>query len=172
PGEVANMSIGQGQITVTPLQMACMTAAIANGGRVLYPRLVKDIDGMPYTAYPGGQVRSYLKLNPTHLDIIQRAMLADVMDPSGEGTGRAAYIPNFLVGGKTGTAEIKGGNRTDKITWFASYGPFEAPRYAVIVMVESGASGGKTCAPVARKVYEAIQKMEAGRAVMASSQTN
>lgn len=168
PGRVANLSIGQ-EIDVTPIQMTCMTAAIANGGRLLFPRVVKDIGGVPVDdAYPGPRVRENLRLNPRHLDVVQKAMLSDVMDRN-EGTGTAAYIPNFPVGGKTGTAQVLRNGRMDYITWFASYGPFEDPRYAVVVMVESGASGGGTCAPVARKIYEALQKRDGAPAKLASN---
>jgi cell division protein FtsI/penicillin-binding protein 2 len=81
-------------------------------------------------------------------------MRDDVASP--EGTGKAAAVPGWQVCGKTGTAD----GRTARSTWFVSYAPFDAPRYAVVVMVESGASGGNTCAPIARRVYEALQKME------------
>ena len=76
------------------------------------------------------------------------------------GTGKAAQIEGFAVCGKTGTAEIKGGGRKDKVTWFASFGPFESPRYVVIVMVESGRSGGGTCAPVARRIYQYLHQRD------------
>ncbi len=168
PGNVANLCIGQ-EITVTPLQMACMTAAIANGGNLFYPRLVKDLNGAPVTGYPGGQIREKIPFQPSHLKLIQEAMLADVVDPSDEGTGRAAYIPNFRAAGKTGTAEIISKTKKDKVTWFVAYAPFEAPRYAVVVMVESGASGGKTCAPVARKVFTELQRLESTVPALAST---
>ena len=64
--------------------------------------------------------------------------------------------------GKTGTAEIKGNGIRDKVTWFASFAPFESPRYAVVVMVESGASGGKTCGPVARAIHEHLRARDTG----------
>ena len=66
------------------------------------------------------------------------------------------------MAGKTGTAELKSTspNSPRRITWFDSYGPYENPRYAVVVMVEDGSFGGPTCAPVARKIYEAIVKRE------------
>ena len=65
------------------------------------------------------------------------------------------------IGGKTGTAEVeRAGKMVDKTTWFASFAPVDQPKWAVVVMVESGASGGKTCAPVARKIYEALVKRE------------
>ena len=80
-----------------------------------------------------------------------------------EGTGKNARVKDFAVCGKTGTAEVKAGNRLlDRITWFASFAPFESPRYAVVVMVESGASGGRTCGPVAQKIYEHLRARDAG----------
>lgn len=95
-------------------------------------------------------------------------MRDDVSDP--EGSGRAARLPGFAICGKTGTAEVKSPGRRDKITWFASFGPYEAPRYTVIVMVESGASGGGTCAPVARRIYQFLHQREqgAGRGLVAN----
>jgi cell division protein FtsI/penicillin-binding protein 2 len=85
-------------------------------------------------------------------------MRDDVSDV--EGTGKASRLEGFAVCGKTGTAEIKGNGRKDKVTWFASFGPYEAPRYTVIVMVESGGSGGGTCAPVAKRIYEFLRDRE------------
>jgi cell division protein FtsI/penicillin-binding protein 2 len=86
-------------------------------------------------------------------------MLADVEDA--DGTGRRAAVSGYRIGGKTGTAEVKQGRRlVDKITWFAAFGPYEQPRYAVVVMVESGASGGYTCAPVAAQIFKAIRDRE------------
>ncbi len=163
-GDTANLSIGQGALTVSPLQMAVMTAAVANGGQVLVPRIIERVEpadgGLPDHTQP--QVRSQLGVNPQNLALIREAMLADVEEP--EGTGREAAIPGFRVCGKTGTAEVKRGRLlVDKITWFVAFGPYEAPRYAVVVVVESGGSGGRTCAPVAGQIFRAIQQREAGR---------
>jgi cell division protein FtsI/penicillin-binding protein 2 len=80
-----------------------------------------------------------------------------------EGTGKGARVRDFAVCGKTGTAEVKAGRRLiDRITWFSSFAPYESPRYAVVVMVESGGSGGGTCAPVARRIYEHLRDRERG----------
>jgi len=91
---------------------------------------------------------------------LKEAMLQDV--ESAEGTGRLAAVPGFRVCAKTGTAQIKNirGELVDHTTWFLSFGPYESPRYAVVVMVESGGSGGGTCGPITHDVYEAIQKFE------------
>ena len=170
-GKVADLCIGQ-QVDVTVLQMTLMTAAIANGGKVYWPRLVDkiqsgdtfklDSDTLDFSP----RVRSDAKLNPQHLRLIHAAMLADVentrADEGGEGTGKLARIPGFPIGGKTGTAERAVAGGKDHFTWFASFAPVNSPRYAVVVLVVSGSSGGGTCAPVAKKIYEAIIKRESG----------
>ena len=166
-GDSANICIGQGEIAVTPLQMAIMTSAIANGGKVFWPRLVARIEpqdllsGESPMGYPQGRVRDHLGVSARTLQIVREAMLADVEDVK-EGGGRLAAVPGLRVCGKTGTAQVTDlQNRvTDHTVWFASYAPYENPRYVVIVMVESGKSGGFTCAPVAQKIYQAIQQYE------------
>jgi len=159
-GNLANVSIGQ-EITLTPLQLAVVVSAVANGGKVYWPRLVDRLapedplsDTPPIHVKPG-QVRSELKIRAAHFQRLRLAMRDDVLDS--EGTGKAARVSEFAVCGKTGTAEIKGNGRKDQVTWFASFAPFEAPRYVVVVMVESGASGGGTCGPVARQIYEHLR---------------
>ena len=167
-GDTANLCIGQGEIAVTPLQMAVVTAAIANGGTVLWPRLVDRIEPLdpaasePATVFPSGQVRDELGVRPRTLEILREAMLADVEDS--DGTGREAAVPGLRICGKTGTSQKKNLQNVleEHITWFVSFAPYEKPRYAVAVMVEveHGGSGGKTCAPIAGKIYAAIQDRE------------
>jgi penicillin-binding protein 2 len=160
-GDTLNLSIGQGEITVNPVQMAIMTAAIANGGKVLWPRLVQRIEPLdslsppwPAIHFPA-RVRNELDAQPRHLAALRDAMLADVEEG---GTGKNAAVPGFRIGGKTGTAEIKKGrNVIGKTTWFTAFGPYEAPRFVVVVMIEGGVFGGVTCAPVARDIFKAIQ---------------
>jgi len=160
-GDTANLCIGQGEITVTPLQMALMTSAIANGGTIYHPRLVDRIQSPNPNikentiTFSSAQKRSQLFMRRTDsLKIIREAMYADVAED--EGTGQSAMIPGYNICGKTGTAEVKKPGDPHKITWFASFGPYEKPEYTVIVMVERGVSGGKTCAPIARDIYKAI----------------
>ena len=166
-GETANLCIGQGDIDVTPMQMAVMVAAIANGGYVLWPRLVQRIEPLeagagPTTNFPAGLVRNRVQIHPRTLNLLRAAMLADVEEK--DGTGTAAAVPGITICGKTGTAQVQdsAGHETGRNLWFASYAPYENPRYAVVVMVESstGGFGGTICAPIAHDIYAAIVKKE------------
>ena len=169
PGDTANLCIGQGPVDVTPLQMAIMTAAIANGGKVMYPRLVARVEpaeqssGEKPTFYPPGRIRDELGVQPNSLKVVKEAMLADVEDE--EGTGRSAGMTGIRICGKTGTAQVTNpkGYVVGQITWFVSFAPYENPGYVVVVMVENGVGGGATCAPVARKIYEALLQHEQER---------
>lgn len=165
PGDFWNLCIGQGYITVTPIQMAVMTSAVANGGKVLWPRLVQRIEQQTMASertvrsFPPVRVRGELRVTPAHLEMVREAMLADVEDTGA--TGTKARVAGMKIAGKTGTAEI-GTNHERKNTWFVSFAPYEDPRYVVVVLAdEGGRSGGGTCAPVARRIYEAVQKLEA-----------
>ena len=177
-GDVANLCIGQGEITVTPLQMAVMTSAVANGGKLLQPRLVLRVKsrqafGQAEDEVIPVRVLDDLQLKPETVALMHKAMLADVAD--GDGSGRAARVSGMTIGGKTGTAQKKVPTgkydsqsgvrlfRTDHITWFVSFAPVESPRYTVVVMVESGESGGTTCAPIAGRIYRAIRDLERER---------
>ncbi len=165
-GDTANLSIGQGYVTVTPLQMAVAMAAVANGGRVLWPQLILATNAqdevVDLSARSGVRphLREQLPVSARTLEIVQSAMLADTEDA--DGTGRAAKVEGFRVCAKTGTAQIEDrtGRNIDVMNWLASYAPYEAPRYAVVVMVQSGKSGGETCGPVAKGIYEALKKRE------------
>lgn len=173
-GDTANLCIGQGDIEVTPLQMAVMTAAIANGGVVFEPRVIDRIEPQEQDApavpirFPAGQIRRELKIKRENLQIVRNAMLQDVehKDERGrpDGTGAKAAIQEMRVCGKTGTAQIKeGGKVKSYITWFIAFAPFETPRYAVVVMVETEhGSGAGICAPVAHDIFKAIAERERG----------
>ena len=162
-GHTANISIGQGQVLATPLQLAVMTAAVANGGYVFKPRLVASWDSpqprvKPKEFHPA-KVISKLGVAAQHLDLVMKAMRADVGDS--DGTGGKAEVAGMGICGKTGTAQVKENGRVKSlITWFVSFCSLNDPRYAVVVMVEDGLSGGQTCAPIARDIYLGLQKME------------
>ncbi|HEV2693583.1 MAG TPA: penicillin-binding transpeptidase domain-containing protein, partial [Verrucomicrobiae bacterium] len=168
-GDTANLCIGQGAIDVTPIQVAVMYSAIANGGTVWWPRIVERIEpqdptiGEVATNYPSGLVRGRLTVHQRNLNILRDAMLDDV--ESDEGSGRDAAVKGLHIAAKTGTAQVQ--DEHNRIIghnyWFASFAPYENPKYAVVVMVQSPTetgSGGTTCGPIAHDVYEEILKKE------------
>ena len=167
-GDTANLSIGQGDLSVTPLQMAVAYAAIANGGKIFWPRLVSRIEPQDPAArgvatnLPSALLRDQIGVSPRNLQILHNAMLAETE----EGTGQAAQVAGLRICGKTGTAQVTDEHNREVgvTTWFASFAPYESPRYAVVVMVEGGTYGGTTCAPIAHDIYEAIVREEAAAA--------
>ncbi|HEY9508801.1 MAG TPA: penicillin-binding transpeptidase domain-containing protein [Verrucomicrobiae bacterium] len=170
-GDTANLCIGQGYLDITPMQMTIVAAALANGGKVLWPRLVDRIESQDPDSkqapkiFPKGRVRDTLRVKRNTLQILENAMIDDTESP--EGTAYHAFKDwphqnEMRVCGKTGTAQVQDiHNRLlGYTTWFLSFAPYENPRYAVVIMVENGSSGGGTCAPIARAIYEAIVARE------------
>jgi penicillin-binding protein 2 len=110
-GDTANLCIGQGDIAVTPIQMTVLISAIANGGTVLWPRVVErlesqdETDTEPAKQFPAGLVRDYLNVHPRNLQIVRRAMLEDV--ENNEGSGTKAAVEGLQICGKTGTAQVQ-----------------------------------------------------------------
>ena len=161
-GDSANICFGQGQMAVTPIQIAVAYSAIANGGNILWPRLVDRVvsqdpaGGEAPTIFPSGVVRDQIGVRPRSLRIVCDAML----DETQNGTGKPADVPGLSICGKTGTAQVQdeSGKLIAHNYWFASFAPYESPKYAVIVMVQSdsGGSGGSTCAPIAHDIYAAL----------------
>ena len=167
-GHTANTSIGQGFVRVTPLQMAGMVSAVANGGTVYRPRLVQ---GIGKTTEQGTQAtkefaiaskRSDLGVKPENLAAVREGLRAVVT----EGTGKNAAVKDVEVAGKTGSAQfvtmIGGSTVKDTRTWFTGFAPLKDPRYVVIVMVEGGVSGGSTCAPLASEILAKLFDMDKG----------
>jgi penicillin-binding protein 2 len=157
PGETLSVSIGQGYNTATPLQMALATAAIANGGTVYKPYLVKKViapQGNVIKEFIPQKIR-HLAVSPESIDLVRQGLAGVVNEPGG--TGGAARLPGLLVAGKTGTAQVvslgkKGGKDH---AWFIAFAPVEKPQLAVAVIVEHGGHGGDAAAPIARKIFEA-----------------
>jgi penicillin-binding protein 2 len=166
-GKLANFCIGQ-EVTVTPIQMACFVSSIANGGKLFWPRVVitnrSPEEPFDLIGNREGNLRDIVKMDPQHLEILREAMRLDTQNPEANAYGAfhnaGKEALSFQVAGKTGTAEIKRPGVKDKTTWFVSYAPVDHPKWGVVVMVESGGSGGGTCAPVARDIYEALQRID------------
>jgi penicillin-binding protein 2 len=146
-GDTINLSIGQGFMSTTPLQMAMVTATIANGGTRYLPRLLQ--------AYCEPNTEDYiLSPNPEPvlmdwsedaLEVVRGGMLDVVMHKNG--TGKKAAVEGFTFAGKTGTAEYGKRRSGKKHTWMIAFAPFDNPQFAVAFLIEDGQSGGGTVGP-------------------------
>ncbi|MCW5891274.1 MAG: penicillin-binding protein 2 [bacterium] len=161
-GETLSVAIGQGYVTVTPLQLAHMTATIANGGTRYRPHYVKRIEA------PDGslvrevapEVLSEAGVAPETIAEVKSAMRDVVMAPNG--TGKKARVPGIEVAGKTGTAQVvklADSNRKTRASrdhaWFIAFAPVERPEIAMAVLVEhAGGGGGANAAPIAQQVLQ------------------
>ncbi|QFT56149.1 penicillin-binding protein 2 [Microbulbifer sp. THAF38] len=160
PGDSLNAVLGQGFVLATPLQLAVMTATIANRGTHYRPQMVKSINGVEQPA----EILHNLEARPENWDLVFEGMEAVVNHRTGTGK-RAGKGLNFRVAGKSGTAQVVGiaqGERYDSEALaerhrdhalFVAFAPVDEPRIAVAVLVENGEGGGKVAAPVAREVF-------------------
>ncbi|GAA1571376.1 penicillin-binding protein 2 [Actinomadura kijaniata] len=154
-GEAANFSIGQGDVLVTPLQLARAYAAVANGGRLVVPRVAQAV------VRPDGTVaRRIDPLPPARLPVpphVLKYIRSGLEGVTKEGTARGVFqdfpLDKVQIAGKTGTGEVWGKGDT---SWFASYAPAKKPQFAVVVMVSQGGTGGGTAAPAVREIYETM----------------
>ncbi|EDY20850.1 penicillin-binding protein 2 [Chthoniobacter flavus Ellin428] len=169
-GHTANASIGQGYVLASPLQMAMVTATIANRGLAYEPRLVLkvlDQDGHdvrdPDTGRPvvphGAKVHADLRragIDHAQMETVREGMRRVVA----EGTGKRGQIPGVNVAGKTGTAQFWRGDIPDNHAWFTAFAPYEAPRYAICVLVQGAKSGGGVAAPIAQRILERCLELD------------
>ena len=165
-GDLANFSIGQGDLLVTPLQMAQAMGAVGNGGTLFRTRLVQQvqsIDGQIITAYEVG-AKETLGLDPKILAALKKAMV-QVVSGAG-GTAHKAAIEGISVAGKTGTAQWGPKNKQRDAAWFAGFAPAENPRYAFAALYEGEAGksthGGDFAAPMIGKILTEVFKNDKG----------
>lgn len=151
-GETFNAAIGQGYVSVTPIQMSVMIGAIANGGNLYKPTLIKDTKPV---------ISGKVKLRPETLEIVKSGLSGVVNEPGG--TGWAAKSQLTSIGGKTGTAQVVAIKRDSQYlsekfrdhAWFVAFAPVEKPEIALAVFVEHGGHGGTAAAPIAKRAIEA-----------------
>jgi penicillin-binding protein 2 len=153
-GDTYNMGIGQGYVATTPLQMALVTAAIANGGDVLVPRVVKDLTDTAGNIVGPFQrtVKQRLPVDPSNLSVFREAMRQAVA----WGTVKDAAINGVQVAGKTGTAEFGqplADGQYETHAWFSGFAPFQDPQIAVTVFLEKG-NGARNAAPAAARIMD------------------
>ncbi len=168
PAETLSVSIGQGYVAVTPLQMAVLASEVANGGIRFKPQFVKyieNLDGGIAKAYQP-VVESRLNIDPEVLETVREAM-ADVVNAPG-GTAHKAALPDVIVCGKTGTAQVVGDEHAPKGEgadsnepsefkdhgWFIAFAPKDHPQIAIACVVEHGGHGGSAAAPVVHDVLQ------------------
>lgn len=153
-GDTYNFGIGQGYVAATPIQMLAAMGAMANGGQVLTPHVVKEFrDSMGNVQSPiATQARMTAPVDQGYLDILQGGMRQSVTS----GVARNAAIPNVAVAGKTGTAEfgsVQYNGKHPTHGWFMGFAPYDDPQIAVVVFVERG-SGGNDAAPAAGRIFD------------------
>ncbi|HEX5758400.1 MAG TPA: penicillin-binding protein 2 [Thermoanaerobaculia bacterium] len=154
PGETISVAIGQGPVLMTPMQMAVMTAMVANGGRPVTPHLVKG-------AKP--RTRPDVPLDRHALEVVREGLWAVVNQPGGTAHW-SAYIAGLDMAGKTGTVQVVAQSARTKNenlpfrfrdhAWFSSFAPLRDPRLVVVVFAEHGGGGSRTAAPIGKAVHE------------------
>ncbi|MEE4310685.1 MAG: penicillin-binding protein 2 [candidate division KSB1 bacterium] len=159
-GLVLNLAVGQGDLLVTPLQMAALAMIIANKG------IYFNFHLMRYLEEPVSRVQSWGQVEPTRIDGISESTFDKLRQGmfkvvNGEnGTGRACRLPNIQIAGKTGTAQNPHG---DDHAWFIGFAPYESPEIAFSVFIENGGGGGAVAAPLARLLIEEYYHLEISR---------
>jgi peptidoglycan glycosyltransferase len=150
--DVGRVAIGQERLQVTPLEMAMVTAAIADKGRLMRPRLTERV------VRPDGRIKRIIEPDLHSQVMSPRAagelteMMSRVVE---EGTGTAAALEGIPVAGKTGTAEVEGGAANQ--AWFIAFAPVDKPRLAIAVTVErTQGQGGTVAAPLAKQVFQVL----------------
>lgn len=160
-GDTLPFSIGQGYLTVTPLQLAVAYTTFANGGILFKPIIVKEIetnDGKIIKEQIPS-IKSQVVLHPKTIEIIRKALIGVVNE--GGGTGYAARLNNIIVAGKTGTAQVRSFKERKKLSgfqndhaWFVGFAPAYDPEIVVCAFVMHGGHGGGVAAPIVRDVIE------------------
>jgi len=167
PGETIIMGIGQGYFTTTPLQLAAATAAIANNGLYIEPKLVAEVidEDSGKTTPVRGKTHQVPIEDPFNWEHIHDSMQHVIEGP--RGTARRLKNPDYSIAGKTGTAQVftvkqdedykdlKVSKKMQDHALFIAYAPVEDPQIAVAVIVENGGHGGSTAAPIAKIVMDA-----------------
>ncbi|MFH1640794.1 MAG: penicillin-binding protein 2 [Candidatus Omnitrophota bacterium] len=147
-GDTANLSIGQGEVLVTPLQVARMMAAFANKGDIVTPFIVKTIDGKDVSKYQGKI--THLPIKESNINYINQALRNAILYPGG-----TAHVLSDLavpVAGKTGTAQVSG---SQPHGWFTGFFPFEKPKFVICVFLENAGAGYYSCL-VAKEIIKAM----------------
>jgi penicillin-binding protein 2 len=165
-GDTVSIGIGQGYMLTTPLQLAAMTATLANGGTPVRPRLLKALQNSKTHGIQAVDTAlgEPIAIRPEHLELVRAAMVG-VTSPGGTAAKAGAGAP-YTIAGKTGTAQVVGIKQDQKYdasrlreehrdhALFIAFAPADNPRLAMALLVENGGSGSGTAAPIAREVFD------------------
>lgn len=155
-GDALNAAIGQGDTTVTPLQMAMVYATIANGGTLYRPQVAKGLvsaDGSTVKEFEPEVVRK-VDVPKSAIRFLRKSLPGVTTDGSGKTPFVGFPLNKIPVASKTGSAQVTGDKAST--SWFASYAPANDPKYAIVMMVTEGGTGSKTSGPSVRRIYEEI----------------
>jgi penicillin-binding protein 2 len=158
-GDTLHMSIGQGDVLVTPLQMARVTATLANGGDVMQPYVVQKVTSATTGEVVYQSQRKVLRHVPVsakNIAAVREAMRVTVTS----GTGRIVDFPQVAVAGKTGSAQVHGQAMTNG--WFICFAPYDHPTIAIAAVVERGGHGANTAGLVSRAMLQAYFHLKGG----------
>jgi penicillin-binding protein 2 len=170
PGDSIQLAIGQGDLLVTPLQMARFYAAIANGGYLVTPHVLMDVENpnrtiVPTTAPPAPH--PIAGLDPAYLKVVRQGLYEGTHDSFGTSYGVFGNFP-VPIAGKTGTAQklvtLPGYRGEQDQSWWCGYGPANHPQLVVCAMIENGGHGGTAAAPAAERVFAKFFNVQANQA--------
>lgn len=171
PGDTIAVSIGQGYLSVTPLQMLSLISSFANGGIRYRPRIISKWETPEGRVLKKSQpqIIKHLPISPQNIEMVKTGLWGVVNNR--RGTGTAARIKGFGVSGKTGTAQVVRKKDSDDDlkeedipvkfrdhAWFIAFAPYDQPQIAVVVLVEHGGHGGSSSAPLAREIIKTYLK--------------
>ena len=157
PGYTINLSFGQGDLNVTPLQLATAYSAIANGGTVLRPHVgLKIMEGDKEARVIGAQETGKVPVSPANLQAIRQGLESVPTQGTAAGVFAGSPVMPFGVAAKTGSAQLQTIPPSQPFSWFAAYAPAAAPQYVVVAMVEQGGAGSQSAAPIVRRILEGL----------------
>jgi penicillin-binding protein 2 len=179
PGETLVNAIGQGYVTATPIQLATMTARIANGGYAVVPHVARDSIAEKSVRSRGTPNWPDLHVSRQSIALVRKGMFAVSNEPGGTAYKARIWLDGMWLSGKTGSAQVRritmreretGVKKNDQLPWkerdhalFVAYAPEENPRYSIAVVVEHGGGGSAVAAPIARDIMIEVQKRDLAR---------
>jgi penicillin-binding protein 2 len=170
PGDSIQLAIGQGDLLVTPLQMARFYAAIANGGDLVTPHVLMDVENPNHTIVPTAappERRPIPGLDPAYLKVVRQGLYEGTHDSFGTSYGVFGSFP-VPIAGKTGTAQklvtLPGYTGEQDQSWWCGYGPANNPKLVVCAVIENGGHGGTAAAPAAERVFAKFFNVKANQA--------